>query len=143
MQHAKNADNYLHAHGGDLPRDMRAMLAEVEWNILADFPGALFKTNGIRIAISAERAAYILLNNLPENVVPVERLKEKAGKDIGESTDFLEAGFKTLLTPRYIWTRLLRELDGLVEFERRLLELDGRGPTAIVTKKLPNACAVF
>ena len=55
------------------------MFAEVEWKVLADFPGALFKTNGIRITTSAKRAAYILLTNLAEDVVPVERLKEKAG----------------------------------------------------------------
>ena len=88
VQHAKNAYNYLHAHGGDLLRDMRSMFAEVEWKVLVDFPGALFKMNGIRIATSAERAAYNLLNNLPENVVPVERLKEKAGKHIGETPTF-------------------------------------------------------
>ena len=143
VQHAKNAYNYLHAHGGDLLRDVRSMFAEVEWKVLADFPRALFKTNGVCIATSAERAAYNLLNNLPEDVVPVERLKETAGKDICECTDFLKAGPETLLTPRDIWTRLLRELDGLYDFERRILELEGRGPTAIVTTGLPNACAVF
>ena len=40
-----------------------------------------FKTNSIRKATSTQRAAYNLLNSLPEDVVPVERLKEKAGKD--------------------------------------------------------------
>ena len=104
---------------------------------------ALFLTNGIRIAISAERAAYSLLNNLSENVVPVERLKEKVGKNIGESTDFLMAGPKTLLSISDIWTRLLRTLDGVYDFEKRILEREGRGPTAIVTKELPTACAVF
>ena len=83
VQHAKNAYNYLHAHGGDLFRDVRSMFFEVEWKVLADFFRALFKTNGIRVATSAERAAYNLLNNLPEDVVPVEHLKEKAGKNIG------------------------------------------------------------
>ena len=58
--------------------DVRLMFAEVEWKVFADFLRALFKTNGVRIATSAERAAYNLLNNLPEDVVPVERLKEKA-----------------------------------------------------------------
>ena len=143
MQHAKNYYNYLHAHGGDLLRDVRSMITEVEWKILVDFPGALFKINGIRIATSTERAAYNLLNNLPEDIVPVERLKEKAGNDIGECTDFREAGPETLLTPREIWTRLLRELHGLYDFERKILELEGRGPTAIVTTGLPNACVVF
>ena len=113
VQYAKNANNYLHAHGGDLFRDVRLMFAKVQWKVFADFPRALFKTNGIRMATSAERAAYNLLNNLPEDVVPVDRLKEKAGKDIGEYTDFLEDGPDTLLTPCDIWTRLLRELAGL------------------------------
>ena len=125
VQHAKNAYNYLHAHGVDLCREVRSMFAEVEWKVLAYFFGALFKTNGIRIATSAERAAYNLLNNLSEDVVTVERLNEKAGKDIGECTDFLEAGPETLRTPRDIWTRLLCELDGLYDFEQRLLELKG------------------
>ena len=77
VQYAKNAYNYLHDHGGDLFHDVRSMLAEVEWKALADFPWALFKTNGIRIATSAERAAYNLLANLYEDVVPVERLNKK------------------------------------------------------------------
>ena len=58
VQYAKNAYYCLHVHGGDLLRDVRSMFAEVQWKVLADFPKALFKTNGIRIAISAERAAY-------------------------------------------------------------------------------------
>ena len=143
VQHAKNAYNYLHVHGGDLLRDVRLMFAKVEWKVLADFPRALFKTIGIRFATSAEHAAYNILNNLSEDIVPVERLKEKAGKDIGECTDFLEAGPETHISPLDFWTRLLRELTCLYNFERRLLELDGRGPRAIVTTGLPNACAVF
>ena len=138
-----NAYNYLHTHGGEMLRYVRSMFAEVEWKVFADFPGALLKTTGICIATSAERAAYNLLNYLPEDVVPVERLKEKAGKDNGECSDFLEAGPKTLLIQRDIWTRRLRELDGLYHFERRILELEGRQPTAIVTTQLPNACAVI
>ena len=51
-------------------------------------------------------------------MVPVERLEKKAGKDIGECTDCLEVGLETLLTLSDIWTRLLRELDGLDGFER-------------------------
>ena len=30
IQHAKNAYNYLHVHGGELLRDVRSMLAEVQ-----------------------------------------------------------------------------------------------------------------
>ena len=83
------------------------------------------------------------MNYLPEDVVPVHRVKENARKDIGECTDFLEDGPDTLVTPRDIWTRLLLELAGLDDIERRLLELEGRLHTAIVTSGLPNACVVF
>ena len=76
VQYAKNAFNYLHVHGGDLLREVRSMLAKVQKKVLADFPSALYKTNGLRIATSAECAAYNLLVNLPEDVVPVDRLKE-------------------------------------------------------------------
>ena len=92
VQYAKTAYNYLHTHGGDLLCDVRSMFTELQWKVLADFPRTLFKTNGVCIATSAERAAYHLLDNLPEDVVFVDRLKKKAGKDIGEFTDFLEDG---------------------------------------------------
>ena len=75
MQHAKNVYKYLHAHGGDLLLDVLSMFAEVQWKVVADFSRALFKTNGIRIATSAKHAAYNLLNNLPQDVVPIDRLK--------------------------------------------------------------------
>ena len=143
MQYVKSAYNYLDVHGGDPLRDVRSMLAEVQWTVLADFPKALFKTNGICIATSAERTPYNLLANLPENVVPVDCLKEKARQDIGEFTDFLKDGPDTLLTPRDIWTRLLREIVGLDDFERRLPELERQGPTPIVTSGVSNACVIF
>ena len=88
MQHAKNAYNYLHARSGDMISDVRTMFAEVQCKVFADFPGALFKTNGICIATSAERAAYNLLNNLLEDVLPVERLNEKAGRISASATTF-------------------------------------------------------
>lgn len=81
--------------------------------------------------------------NVPGDVVFFERLIEKARKDIGENIDFLESFTVTLFTPLDIWTRHLRELDGLDDFDRRLLELDGRGPTEIVTAGLPNACTIY
>ena len=83
MQYAKNAYNYLHAHSCELLSDLRSMLAKVNWKALAEFSGALFKTNGVRIATSAERAAYNILAHLPEDVASVEQLKEKARKNIG------------------------------------------------------------
>ena len=70
-------------------------------------------------------------------------MTEKAKKDIGESTDFLEAKQETLLISRDIYTRLVRKLACLDDFKRRQLELKGRGPTAIVTKILPPACVVL
>ena len=65
---------------------------------MRQFHGVIIKTNGISIATSILRAVYNLLANFSDNVVPVDRLKEKAGKDIGKCTDFLEASPKTLLT---------------------------------------------
>ena len=79
VQHDKYAYNYLHTHGGDLLRDVRSMIAEVEWNLLAAFFGALFKINGICIATSAERGTYNRLNFIADDVVTVESLKEEAG----------------------------------------------------------------
>ena len=75
--------------------------------------------------------------------MPVERLKTKAGKGINKCTDFLKAGPETLLTPLDIWTRLLRELDNLYDFERKILEFKNRKPSAIVITELPNTCAVI
>ena len=143
IQHAKNAYNYLHVHCGKLLRDVRSMLAEVQWKVLADIPRALWKTNGNRIVSTAEQAAFNLMANLPENVIVPDLLMEKASKDIGESTVFIEGSAENQLTPLDIWTRLLRELDGLEGFYQTILELDGRKPTAIISSGLPNACAVL
>ena len=79
---------------------------------------------------------------LPKNVMSIERLLEKARKEIGESTEWLEDSDDNRLTPRDIWARMLRGLSGLDDYKRRLLELEGRGPTAIVTSGLPNANAI-
>ena len=59
--------------------------------------------------------------NLPEDVIIPDRLREKASKDIGESTVFLEGPAENQLIPRNIWTRLLRELDGLEGFDQAIL----------------------
>ena len=66
-----------------------------------------------------------------------------AEKNIGESTDFLESSYENRVTLRDIWVRILRELDGLDDLERRLLKLESREPTAIVTSGVPNACATY
>ena len=57
LQYSKSAYNYLHVHGGYLLREMRSLFAKVQLIVLAEFPRALVKTNGIRISTSAERAA--------------------------------------------------------------------------------------
>ena len=119
------------------------MLAEIQWKVLADFPRALWQTNGIRIASPAEQAAFNFIANLPEDVILPDRLREKTSKDIGESTVFLESHAENQLTMRDIWTRLLRELDCLEGSDQVILELDGRKFTAIISSGLPNACAVF
>ena len=81
--------------------------------------------------------------HFPEELVPQEKLKEKARKEIGETTEYLEGPEGNQLTPRDIWIRLTRELDKLDGFEQSLLILEGCEPTAIVTRGLPNACAIF
>ena len=37
----------------------------------------------------------------------MDRLKEKARKDIGETAEWLEESDQNVLTPRDIWTRIL------------------------------------
>ena len=81
--------------------------------------------------------------NLPMDVIIPDRLREKASKDIGESSVFFEGPAENQLTPRDIWTRLLRELDGLEGFDQAILQLDGRKPAVIISSGLPNAYAVF
>ena len=39
--------------------------------------------------------------------------------------------------------RRLRSLDGLEDFEKRLIEFEGQDTIAIITAGLPNACAVY
>ena len=143
VQYAETANNYLHVHNCDLLHEVRSMLVKVQWKILADFLGSLFKTNNIRIATPAYNAPYNLLANLSEDVVLVKRLKEHTKRKIGKCIDFLEDGPETLLTPRDIWTRLWRELADLDDFEQRLLKLKGRTPPAIETSCSVNACVCF
>ena len=82
------------------------------------------------------------MSTLPKNVMSIERLREKARMEKAESTDWLEDQDDSRLTPRDIWTRMLLELSGVEDFERQMLELEGRGPTAIVTTGFVNACAI-
>ena len=76
----------------------------------------------------------------------MDKLNEKARKDIGETAEWLEESDKNVLTPSDIWTRILRELDRLDDITRRLHELKAtydRKFTVIVASGLSNACAVY
>lgn len=73
----------------------------------------------------------------------LERLKKKARNYIGKSTECLESSDENRVTFHDIWVRFFREFDGFDDFERRLLELVGRGPYAIVISGFPNACAIY
>ena len=121
----------------------RRFLSEIQWKLFANFPRNLWKCYGLRLANPEEKAAYNLMAHLPRDVVPIKRLTDKARKEIGESADYLDASDENTLLPRDIWSRLIRELDGLEDFEHRLLALEGRSVTAIVCSGLPNACAVY
>ena len=46
---------------------------------------------------------YNLMAKLPQDIMPRERLSEKARKDIGGSTEFLEASDDNRLEPQDIW----------------------------------------
>ena len=54
---------------------------------------------------------YNLMQHLPRKIIPINRLKEKARKDIGETAEWFEESYENILTPCDIWTRILRELD--------------------------------
>ena len=127
-------------------RAFRSFLAEAQWKIVACIPRELYKTYGTRIATPIERAAYNFMQHLPREIVLMERLKEKARKDIGETAEWLDLSDSNVLTFRDIWTRIMRELDGLDDIDHRLLELattTDQEFTIIVSTSLPNACAVF
>ena len=95
------------------------------------------------MATSDERATFNFLASLPRELVSKEKLREKARKEIGESTEWLESYGHNYLQPRDIWMRLIRDLDGLDDFDRRIVALEGRERTAIICQRLPNACAVY
>ena len=75
--------------------------------------------------------------------MPRERLREKARKDIGGSTEFLEASADNGLEPQDIWRRMMRDLKGLGGLHANLRQLEGHKRTAIVARGLPNACAIL
>ena len=75
--------------------------------------------------------------------MPLERFREKARKDIGESTEFLEASMDNRLEPGDIWRRMTKDLDGFGGINEALQQLEGYRRTAIVASGLPNACVVL
>ena len=86
---------------------------------------------------------YKLMATLPRDIMPLECLREKARKDIGESREFLEASDNNRLEPKDIWRRMMRELEGFGGFDSILRQLEGHKRTAIVASELPNACAIL
>ena len=110
----------------------RLLLGEVEWKILAIFPEWLWKTFGSRVTAPTELAGYNLLLNLDPAKIPFPRFREKARKDIGEYSDFLEKNDENRLSPRDIWIHLLRTSNDFLDFDRRRRELEGRDITAII-----------
>ena len=120
-----------------------AFMAEVRWRLVVRFHPRLWKTYGIRLANPVERATMNFLASFPPEIVEKDRLRERARKEIGESTAYLEECAENLLCPRDIWTRIIRELDGVAGFDRSLITLEGRDSTVIVASGLPNACAIL
>ena len=119
-----------------------AFMAEVRWRMVVRFHPRLWKTYGIRLANPVERATMNFLASFPPEIVEKGRLRERARKEIGECTAYLEESADNLLQPRDIWTRIIRELDGVVGFNRNLIALEGHDSTVIVASGLPNACAI-
>ena len=57
-------------------------LSEVQWKLVVTFNPMLWKILGMRWASPTERATYNLMATLPQDIMPLERLEEKARKDI-------------------------------------------------------------
>ena len=124
-------------------QETQLFLAEVQWKIIVKFNPMLWKCLGTRWASPTERAMYNFMATLPQDIMPLERLREKARKDIGESTEFLEGPGDNRLEPGDIWRRMMKELDGLAGINEALHQLEGHRRTAIVASGLPNACAIL
>ena len=83
---------------------------------------------------------YNFMATLPRDIMPLERLKKKARKYIGESTEFGQVDNR--LEPGDIWRRMTKDLNGLGSINKALHQLKDHR-TAIVARGLPNACAVL
>ena len=86
---------------------------------------------------------YNLMATLLQDIMPRERLREKVRKDIGGSTEFLEASADNRLKHQDIWRRMMRDLTGLRGLDSNLRQLVGHKRTAIVARGLPNSCAIL
>ena len=62
----------------------------------------LWKSLKMRWASPIQIAKYNLMAILPQGIMPLERLREKVRKDIGGSTEFLEASCDYRLEPQDI-----------------------------------------
>ena len=124
-------------------QETQLFLAEVQWKIIVKFNPMLWKCLGTRWASPTERAMCSFMATLPRDIMPLERLREKARKDIGESTEFLEGPIDNRLEHGDIWRRMTKDLDGLGGINEALQQLEGHRETAIVARGLPNTCAVW
>ena len=86
-------------------QQMQLFQAEVEWKLVVTFNPMLLKSLGLQWASPTERAMYNIMATLPQDIMPRVRLREKARKDIGGSTEFLEASDDNRLEPQYIWRK--------------------------------------
>ena len=77
-------------------------LAEFQWKLVVTLNPMLWNSLGLRWASLTERVMYYLMATLPQDIMPRERLREKARKDIGGSTEFLEASDDNRLRPEDI-----------------------------------------
>ena len=80
---------------------------------------------------------------LPQDIMPLKRLREKARKDIGGSTEFLEASVDNRLKLQNIWRRMMRDLKDLGGLYSNMRQLECHKLTAIVARGLPTACAIM
>ena len=97
----------------------------------------------MRWVLPIECAKYNLIATLPQDIMPLERLREKAKKDIEGLTEILEASADNRLEPQDIWKRMMRDFMGLRKLDSNLRQLEGHKRTAIVESGLPNACAIL
>ncbi len=88
------------------PAQMREFMSEVPWKLIVDWSWCLFKCYGPRIATALERASFNYMAHFPQELVPHDKLKEKARKDIGETTEYLEDSITRLLRSSKITFRL-------------------------------------